>query len=115
MIVCSFTTLFLLKAKSFGHFELVEGNVLNTLPKYLEDNPATRLALLHLDMDVKEPTDLALELLYDRVVPGGLVVLDDYNSVAGETISVDEFARERGLKIEKLPFYTTPAFIRKPV
>ena len=66
-------------------------------------------------MDVKEPTDLALEILYERVVPGGLIVFDDYNAVAGETISVDHFSRKYKLKIEKLPFYNVPSFIRKPL
>ncbi|NKB77738.1 MAG: dTDP-6-deoxy-L-hexose 3-O-methyltransferase [Gammaproteobacteria bacterium] len=105
----------ILNQKNFQNIELVKGNVFDTLPKYLSDYPETRLSFLHLDMDVKEPTDFALEHLYDRVVPGGLIVLDDYNSVVGETISVDNFLKEHKLKIEKLPFYQVPAFIRKPI
>ncbi|MEP2707438.1 MAG: TylF/MycF/NovP-related O-methyltransferase [Roseibium sp.] len=104
----------LLNNKGFENFELIKGNVFDTLPKYLEQHPETRLAFLHLDMDVKEPTDFALNSLYDRVVPGGLIVFDDYNSVAGETLSVDNFIKEHSLKIEKLPFYNVPAFVRKP-
>ena len=66
-------------------------------------------------MDVKEPSDFALELLYERIVPGGLIIFDDYNSVAGETISVDEFVAKHKLKLEKLPFYNVPTFVRKPL
>jgi len=105
----------ILSFKGFSNFELVKGNVFDTLPSYLAKHPETRLAFLHLDMDVKEPTDFALAYLYERVVPGGLIVFDDYNAVVGETISVDDFAKKHGLKIEKLPFYTVPSFIRKPV
>ncbi len=105
----------ILSHKGFENFELVKGNVFDTLPSYLADNPETRIALLHLDMDVKEPTDFALDLLFERVVPGGLVVFDDYNAVAGETISVDDFAKKHHLKLEKLPFYNLPTFIRKPI
>ena len=104
----------ILNKKGFKNIELIKGNIIKTLPKYLDDNPETRIAFLHLDMDVKEPTDLALNLLFDRVVPGGLIILDDYNAVAGETISVDEFVKKNKLKIEKLPYYYLPAFIRKP-
>jgi hypothetical protein len=104
-----------LSSKEFENFNLVEGNVFDTLPAYLKDNPETRIALLHLDMDVKEPTDFTLELLYERVVPGGLIIFDDYNSVAGETISVDNFANKFHLKLEKLPFYNTPTYVRKPI
>ena len=104
-----------LTSKGFENFNLVKGNVFDTLPDYLKDNPETRIALLHLDMDVKEPTDFALELLYERVVPGGLIIFDDYNSVAGETIAVDNFAIKFHLKLEKLPFYNIPTYIRKPI
>lgn len=103
----------ILKEKGFDNFELVEGNVFDTLPKYLAENPETRLAMVHLDMDVQEPTDFALELLYDRVVPGGIILFDDYNEVAGATISVDKFISKHHLKIEKLQFYAIPAYIRK--
>ena len=105
----------ILNQKGFENFKLVKGNVFDTLPEYLEDNTETRIAMLHLDMDVKEPTDFALDLLYERVVPGGIIIFDDYNAVAGETISVDEFLGEHHLKLEKLPFYNIPCFIRKPL
>ena len=105
----------ILSEKGFENFELIKGNVFDTLPKYLSANPETRIALLHLDMDVKEPSDFALELLYERIVPGGLIVFDDYNAVAGETISVDEFVAKYKLKLEKLPFYNVPTFVRKPL
>lgn len=104
----------ILEAKGFGNVLLRPGDVVDTLPKYLTEFPATRLAMLHLDMDVKEPTEFALELLFDRVVPGGLIVIDDYGAVAGATEAVDTFISARRLKLEKLPYYTVPAFIRKP-
>jgi hypothetical protein len=104
----------ILANKGFRNVVLCEGNVLQTLAAYLNEHPATRLALLHLDMDVREPTAYALECLYDRVVPGGLIVFDDYNAVAGETDAVDEFLRARSLRIEKLTHYYVPAFVRKP-
>ncbi len=105
--------LLMLKRKGFSNIELVPGDVLDTLPRYLERHPELRVAYLHLDMDVKEPTELVLKLVYDRVVPGGLIVLDDYGTVAGETIAVDAFARENNLRVEKLPNYLIPAYIRK--
>lgn len=104
-----------LSSKGFENFSLVKGNIFDTLPKYLLDNPETRIALLHLDMDVQEPTNFALELLYNRVVPGGIIVFDDYNAVSGETISVDEFVVKHKLKLEKLPFYNVPTYVRKPI
>jgi len=104
----------ILALKKFNNVLLVEGNVFDTLPDFLHSYPATRIAFLHLDMDVKEPTTYALEALYDRIVPNGLIVLDDYNAVAGETDAVDEFISKKKLAIEKTKHYYVPAFIRKP-
>lgn len=103
----------LVKNKGFENIELVKGNIFDTIPKFLKKNPETRLSFLHLDLDVKEPTDFALEILYDRIVPGGIIVFDDYNSVSGETISADNFLKRFNLKIKKLPFYNVPSYIEK--
>jgi hypothetical protein len=62
-------------------------------------------------MDVEAPTRFALDRLAARMVPGGLVVFDDYGVVAGATAVADAFAASRGLKLEKLSFYSVPAFI----
>lgn len=101
--------------KGFRNVNLVKGNIFETLPTYLERHPHTRLAFLHLDMDVREPTEFALDLLYDRIVPHGLIVVDDYNGVVGATDVIDQFAGKHGLRLEKLSHYSAPTFIRKPL
>jgi hypothetical protein len=70
---------------------------------------------LHVDVDVYRPTKVILEQLFGRVVKSGLVVFDDYGTVAGETRAIDEFLEkaERELLIEKLPISHIPAYIRK--
>ena len=45
-----------------------------TLPK-TETGP---LAFAHLDMNASAPTKVALEYVWSRLVPGGMVVFDDY-------------------------------------
>lgn len=101
--------------KNFQNVSLNPGNVFDTLPAYLEKFPATRISFLHLDMDVKEPTVFGLEILWERVVSNGLVVFDDYNSVAGETDAVDAFIKKHHLKLEKTTHYYVPSYIRKPI
>jgi hypothetical protein len=39
------------------------------LPKFLADSPAKRIAILHIDVDVYEPTKFILENLWERLVP----------------------------------------------
>ena len=101
--------------KSFRNILLNAGNVFETVPAYLKNYPETRIAFLHLDLDVKEPTAFALDALYDRVVPGGLIVCDDYNTEVGGTAAIDEFLSEHKLRIEKTNHYVVPSFIRKPL
>jgi hypothetical protein len=100
-----------LSAKGLRNFELVAGDIFETLPLYIETRPYLRIALLHLDMDVYEPTKFALELLGDRIVKAGLIVVDDYGMVAGATRAVDEWNASQGLPIRKLPMAHIPAFI----
>lgn len=99
--------------KQFTNYDLVEGDILQTLPKYVEEHPELKIALLHIDVDIYEPSKVALNLLYDRVVRGGLVVFDDYGTVAGETRAVDEFLRGKDVVIKKLPISHIPSYLRK--
>lgn len=103
----------LIERKGFKNVELREGNVFHTLPKFLGENPALRIALLHLDLDVMEPTEFVLEALYSRLIPGGIIILDDYSTVEGETIAVDLFIKKHNLKLNKVPYYNIPTYIVK--
>ena len=60
----------------FRRIELVAGDVSTTVPAYVARNPGLRISLLHLDL--YEPTLAALRTLYPLVVPGGVVLLDEY-------------------------------------
>ena len=91
---------------------LIKGKVQNTLPAFLADTPGLRLSLLHFDMDLYEPTKFALEQLWDLVVPGGIVVFDEYGVPpwGGEAAAFDEFCRSRKLnvRLEKFNWSLAP-------
>jgi hypothetical protein len=101
--------------KRFENVELIQGDICSTVPHYVTAHPALKIALLHIDVDVYRPTKVILEHLFERVVAGGVIVLDDYGTVAGETQAIDEFCSkaERELLIQKLPISHVPAYIRK--
>ena len=103
----------ILNRKGFENYELVAGDVFETLPKWLVQNPYTRISLLHLDMDVYAPTKYVLGELWNRVVEGGIIVFDDYNTVEGETLAVDEFLKKHKIKLVKNHFYKIPSYIIK--
>ncbi len=99
--------------KGFENYELIQGDVTDTIPDYLSNHPELKIALLHIDVDVYKPSVSILKHLFDRVVSGGLVVFDDFGTVAGETRAIDEFFLERDVIIEKLSISHIPSFIRK--
>ncbi|WP_413771511.1 TylF/MycF/NovP-related O-methyltransferase [Marinobacter sp. C1S70] len=86
---------------------MISGDILQTAPAFLSENPHIRVALLHIDLDVYSPSRLALDLFYPRMVSGGLIVLDDYGTVEGETVAVEEFLSDKNLKLKKLPLTNT--------
>jgi O-methyltransferase len=53
-------------------------------------NIPAKIAILRLDTDWYESTRMELEYLFERVSPGGIVILDDYGHWAGAKKAVDE-------------------------
>jgi hypothetical protein len=99
--------------KGFKNYELIKGDILSTLPEYLDKNKHLRISFLHIDTDIYEPAKLILEQCYDRVVKNGIIVFDDYSTVAGETVAVDDFFKNKGHVIKKFPFSHIPSYIVK--
>jgi len=62
--------------------------------------PIEQLALLRLDGDLYESTIIPLEALYDKVSPGGYVIVDDYHVVKGCKQAVNDFCASRNVKPE---------------
>jgi hypothetical protein len=102
----------LAKQKLNENVELIKGDALETLPKYLIDNPQLKISLLHIDLDIYEPTSLALKLLYKRVVKGGIIIFDDYGDFAGANKAIDDFF-QGNVEIKKLSYSHNIAYVKK--
>ena len=82
-----------------GYCELVKGDICETLPAYVEAHRGMRISLLHLDLDIYKPTLEVLRHCFDLIVPGGLVVLDQYGIDGwGEAEAVTAFFKEKGIR-----------------
>lgn len=103
-----------LNIKGIHNVELVKGDICETVNEYITQNPHTRISLLHIDTDVYEPAKVGLEKLFDRVVRGGIIVFDDYATIEGETLAIDEFLAGKRYIIRKFPFsHVKPSYIIK--
>lgn len=76
----------------FDQFVFIKGKVEDTIPGKIPD----KIALLRLDTDFYESTAHELLHLYPRLVPGGILICDDYSTWEGARKASDEhFAAEK--------------------
>lgn len=99
--------------KSFTNYELIKGDILETVPRYIKENPELKISLLNIDTDVYEPAKCIIEHLIPKVVKGGVIIFDDYNSFPGETVLADQYCNDHGYEIKQLPFSEFPSYIIK--
>jgi hypothetical protein len=93
----------------FNQIEVFKGNFNDTVPT----SGIEKLALAHIDCDQYSPTKFLCESLYDIMIPGGIMMFQDYplGITYGERIAVDSFFKN---KPENILFgYDRAAFIIK--
>ena len=85
--------------RNFERYRLLDDQV-RFLKGWFRDSlpkaPIQKLAVLRLDGDLYESTIDALKNLYDRVSPGGFVIIDDFN-IAACRQAVHDFRNVRGI------------------
>jgi hypothetical protein len=92
---------------------LIKGDILETVPSYTNEHPELKIALLHLDVDIYEPSKCILDELFPRLAKGGVLILDDYGIFPGATKAVDDYFADREEIVSKLPYAYAPCFIIK--
>jgi hypothetical protein len=104
----------LLDQKGCGeNVQLIAGDITQSVPQYVAEHPELKIALLHLDVDIYEPSKVVMEHLYPRLVRGGVLILDDYGVFPGETKAVDDYFGANGPLVHRFPFAATPCYIVK--
>jgi hypothetical protein len=95
--------------RPLGHIpkvELVAGDACETIPEYVKQNPHLLISLMYLDFDIYEPTRVALQNLYPRVVKGGIIAFDELNcsEFPGETSALLETLDLAHVELRRFPF-----------
>jgi O-methyltransferase len=91
--------------------ELVEGWVQNSIPQV--NDRINKISILRLDMDVYHPTKFTLDLWWDKISDGGVIIIDDW-ALDGVRVACYEFFEEKGIspKINTVP-NSTPTYFFK--
>lgn len=78
-----------------GHTQrsfVVQGDVRETVPRYLEENPETIIAMAYFDLDLYQPTKELLEAIRPHLTKGGILAFDEpaHPKWPGETTALRE-------------------------
>lgn len=97
------------KTRFLGHIpkiELIKGDAVKTIPKFVSDNPHILISLLFLDFDLYKPTKVALEKFVPKMPKGAVIAFDELDNPLwpGETKAMIEFFKENKLKIQRFSF-----------
>lgn len=73
-------------------YELVKGNAIDQIEKYLIERPETIIAFAYFDFDIYEPTKKVLDLIKNHITKGTVIGFDELNyaTFPGETIAFKE-------------------------
>jgi len=84
--------------------------------KTLRSSPVNCIAILHVDADWYDSVKLVLDVFYDKVIPGGFIILNDYGAWSGCNQAVNDFFTERNLNESCLTIVepSTGAYFQKP-
>jgi len=76
-----------------------------SVPDILHQVAPEKIAFLHLDINSAAAETGALEFLFERIVPGGVIVLDDYGWLGyrQQKEAEDPFFAARGYRVLELP------------
>ena len=75
------------------------------IPDRFHEVSDLKFCFVHIDVDLYEPTRNAVEFFGQRMVPGGLIVCDDYGfeTCPGARRAIDEFVSRHDSKVVHLP------------
>lgn len=90
-----------------GHMnkvQLIKGDVCQTIPKFLAENRHLVVSLLFIDLDLYEPTKVAIENFLPRMPKGAIIAFDDLDNPMwpGETLGLLETVGIRTLQLRRL-------------
>ena len=100
--------------KTRSNVTLKKGDILNTLPKFLKGNER-KISLIHFDLDTRNITFSALNILNSAIKDSTLIIFDEYHGFPsfenGEKAAWKDFAHKEKLSWKYLAFSNQQALI----
>jgi hypothetical protein len=102
---------------AFGHIRgncrLVQGDVGQTVPRYIAEHPETLVAFAFFDMGPYEPTIAALRAIKPHLMPGSMILFDEltWAGAPGEAVAFREVFAGTKYRIEKCRWYPSKSIV----
>jgi len=90
------------KFAGYDQVKIIQGEI----PSVFAGQSPDRIAYLHIDLNQPTAEIAALEALFDRVVPAGIIILDDYEwamAYRRQKLTEDPWFESRGYRVMPLP------------
>lgn len=90
--------------------------VAGTIPSTLEEVKTTQISFAYIDVNLYDPTYAATRFCLERLVPGGIILFDDYSwpQTYGVREAIDRACAETGQRVICIP-ESLQAFLLSPV
>ncbi len=97
----------------FKRLQFVKGDIVKTLPRFLDENPHLIAALVYIDVDIYKPTKTILQSIVKRMPKGGILAFDELNDPwgKGETVALLEEMDINGREIRRHHFDSNPCYL----
>jgi len=92
--------------------DVIKGDAVDSVEKYLKDNPETIVSLAYFDFDIYKPTKKCLELIKDRIFVGSVLAFDELNDhdSPGETTALMEVFGLNNIKLKRYRYNSRTSY-----
>jgi len=100
------------KIPQIPRMRMVKGDVCKTVPDIINSDKSILVSLLYLDLDLYEPTKVALETCLPRMPKGSIICIDElcYEDWPGETEALIDIFNINKLQLKRTPIVPNIAY-----
>jgi len=101
----------LLKKGIVEKIDFIPGNINDSIPDYLIENPEFKISFLNIDFDDYEACLTTLQFFYPRLVHGGILIFDNYYKKEEDYQAVTDYFNYSNTKICNFSINKGPHYI----
>lgn len=94
--------------------QYLSGHIEETIPDFLIDNPELKISYLCIDQNDYESSLTTLQFFYPRLMPGGLLVIENYYKNEEDYRAISDYFRYDDVSISSYSVNKGPHYLLRP-